>query len=131
MQTVDRIIDLFPSNQHDQVRSQLSLNLRAIMCMRLLQRKDGVGRVPVCEVMFNTPAIRKLIKENRIAQIELAIQQGRDNGMQTFNDSLHDLCTKGLISVDTAMEASDNPEELQMLLQGIRLSSKRGGILGG
>jgi len=129
MQTVDRIIDLFPSNQHDQVRSALALNLRAIMCMRLLVRADGVGRVPTCEVLFNTPAVRKLIKENRIAQLELAIQQGKEEGMQTFNDSLHDLIRTGLITVDTAMEISDNPEELNMLLQGIRLSSKRGGIL--
>lgn len=130
MQTVDRIIDLFPSTQHDQVRSQLSINLRAMMCMRLLPRKDGVGRVPICEVMFNTPAVRKLIKENRVAQITLAIQQGREAGMQTFNDSLHDLVRRNLISLDTALDASDNPEELQMMLQGIRLSTTRGGILG-
>lgn len=131
MQTVDRIVDLFPSNQHEQVRSQLSVNLQAMMCMRLIQRKDGVGRVPVCEVMFNTPAIRKLIKENRVAQLESAIQQGRGGGMQTFNDSLHELCKAKLISLETAMEYSDNPEELQMMLDGIRLSSSRGGILGG
>lgn len=131
MQTVDRIIDLFPSNQHDQVRSQLSINLRAMMCMRLMARKDGVGRVPVCEVMFSTPAIRMLIKENRISQLETALQQGRDVGMQSFNDSLHDLVKAGLSNVETAMENSDNPEELQMMLSGIRLSAKRGGILGG
>lgn len=131
MQTVDRIIDLFPSNQHDQVRSQLSINLRAMMCMRLLPRKDGVGRVPICEVMFNTPAVRKLIKENRVAQIPLAIAQGREAGMQTFNDSLYDLLKRGLIGMDAAIDASDNPDELSMMLQGIRLSSNRGGILGG
>lgn len=128
MQTIDRIIDLFPSNQHDQVRSALSINLRAIMCMRLLPRKDGVGRVPTCEVIFNSPAVRKLIKENRIAQLPAAIQQGREEGMQGFNDSLHDLVKQELITLETALEMSDNPEELQMLLQGIRLSS-RGGIL--
>ena len=128
MQTIDRIIDLFPSNQHDQVRSALAINLRAIMCMRLLIRKDGVGRVPTCEVIFNSPAVRKLIKENRIAQLPAAIQQGRENGMQSFNDSLHDLVKEELISLETALEMSDNPEELQMLIQGIRLSA-RGGIL--
>jgi twitching motility protein PilT len=129
MQTVDRIIDLFPSNQHDQVRSQLSLNLRAIMCMRLLPRADGVGRVPACEILFNTPAVRKLIKENRISQLEVAIQQGREEGMQSFNDSLYDFIRRGLITLEVGLDISDNPEELQMLLQGIRLSSKRGGIL--
>ena len=129
LQTVDRIIDLFPSNQHDQVRSALAINLRAMMCMRLLPRADGVGRVPACEILFNTPAARKLIKDNRIAQLEMAIQQGREEGMQSFNDSLYDLIRTGLITVDTGMEISDNPEDLNMLLQGIRLSSKRGGIL--
>jgi twitching motility protein PilT len=129
LQTVDRIIDLFPSNQHDQVRSALALNLRAIMCMRLLPRADGGGRVPACEIMFNNPAVRKLIKENRIAQIDQAIQQGREDGMQSFNDSLYELVHQNLISLDTAVEISDNPEELSMMMQGIRLSSKRGGIL--
>ncbi len=129
LQTVDRIIDLFPSNQHDQVRSALAINLRAIMAMRLLPRADGIGRVPACEVMFNTPAVRMLIKENRIAQLQTAIQQGREEGMQSFNDSLHDLIKAGLITLETGLEVSDNPEDLQMMLQGIRLSSKRGGIL--
>ncbi|MBI2431484.1 MAG: type IV pilus twitching motility protein PilT [Candidatus Hydrogenedentes bacterium] len=129
LQTVDRIIDLFPSNQHDQVRSALALNLRAIMCMRLLSRADGVGRVPACEVMFNTPTVRMLIKENRVNQLEMAIQQGREDGMQGFNDSLHDLIRQGLISLQTAIDVSDNPADLKMMLQGIRLSAKRGGIL--
>lgn len=129
MQTVDRIIDLFPSNQHDQVRSALALNLRAIMCMRLLPRADGVGRVPACEVLFSTPSVRVLIKENRISQLPMAVQQGREDGMQSFNDSLHDLIKGGLITLQTGLDASDNPEDLNMMLQGIRLSSKRGGIL--
>ena len=90
-----------------------------------------MGRVPICEIMFNTPSTRKLIKEDRTNQLEQAIQQGGENGMQTFNDSLYQLLRQGLISMEVANDASDNPEELQMMLQGIRLSSKRGGILGG
>lgn len=129
MQTIDRIIDLFPSNQHDQVRSQLAMNLRAIMCLRLLARSNGGGRVPNCEIMFTNPGIKALIKENRIAQMDNAIQNGRDSGMMTFNDSLHELIKKELVSIDTAVDISDNPEELKMLLQGIRLSSGRGGLL--
>jgi twitching motility protein PilT len=129
MMTIDRIVDLFPTTQHDQVRSALALNLRAVMCMRLLPRADGVGRVPACEVMFMSPAMRVLIKENRVAQIPMAIQQGREEGMQSFNDSLHGLIKAGLITKETGMEVSDNPEELNMMLQGIHLSSKRGGIL--
>lgn len=131
LQTVDRIIDLFPSNQHDQVRSALALNLKAIMCQRLLPRADGVGRVPACELLFNTPMVRSLIKENRIAQLDMAIQQGREEGMQGFNDSLHDLIKSKLITLEVGMEMSENPEELKMMLQGIRLSAKRGGIIGG
>ena len=129
LQTIDRIIDLFPSNQHDQVRSALALNLRALMCMRLLPRADGVGRVPACEIMFSTPSVRKLIKDNRINQLQMAVQQSKEEGMQSFNDSLHDLIKEGLVALETGLEISDNPEDLQMMLQGIRLSSKRGGIL--
>lgn len=129
MQTIDRIIDLFPTNQHDQVRSALSLNLQSIMCMRLLPRSDGAGRVPACEILFTNPSVRTLIKDNRIAQLPMAIQQGRDTGMQSFNDSLYYLVKANLISLDVAAEMSENPEELTMMLQGIRLSSQRGGIL--
>ncbi len=129
MQTIDRILDLFPSNQQDQVRSQLSLNLAAIMSLRLIQRADGNGRVPAVELLFATPSVRKLIKENRIAQLEQAIQQGREDGMQSFNDSLYELVQNKLVNIEEAMNISSNPEELNMMLQGIRLSSKRGGIL--
>lgn len=129
MLTIDRIIDLFPTTQHDQVRSALALQLKAIMCMRLLPRADGVGRVPTCEILFTNPAVKSLIKDNRIAQIEMAIQQGRESGSQSFNDSLEKLVKQKLVTLDVALEASDNPEELNMMLQGIHLSSKRGGIL--
>lgn len=129
MQTIDRIIDLFPSNQHDQIRSQLSLNLRGIMCMRLLPRADGTGRVPACELLLVNPSARKLIKENRILQLDGVIASGHDEGMLSFNDSLHGLIKGGLITQEVGAEVSDNPEDLNMLLQGIRLSARRGGIL--
>ncbi len=130
MQTIDRIVDLFPSNQQDQIRSQLSLNLRGIMCQRLLPRATGIGRVPACEVLVVTPAVMKLIKENRISRIPTAIQQGREDGMQSFNDSLFALLKSKMISKETALEVSDNPAELELMLQGIELSMMRGGILG-
>jgi twitching motility protein PilT len=130
MQTIDRIIDLFPPDQHDQVRSQLSLNLRAVISQRLLPRGDQEGRVPAVEVMMITPAIRKLIKENRIAQIPKAIQASRDEGNQTFNDSLKDLVMYGYVTEEEAMLASDQPEELAMNLQGVYLDQSRGGIIG-
>jgi twitching motility protein PilT len=129
MQTVDRIVDLFPTDQQSQVRSQLSMNLKAIMCQRLLPSADGEGRVPACEVMFNTPAVQKLIKENRLNKIPVAIQQGREDAMQSFNDSLYALVKAKLITLETAHEASDNPEELNLMMQGIQLGRMRGGIL--
>lgn len=130
MQTIDRIVDLFPSNQQDQIRSQLSLNLKAVMCQRLLPRATGKGRVPACEVLMVSPSVRKLIKDNRIERIPLAIQQGRDEGMQGFNDSLYGLLKAKLISEEIAEEASDNPAELALMLQGIQLNQMRGGLLG-
>jgi len=129
MLTIDRIMDLFPSNQHDQVRSQLSLQLRAAVAQRLLPSADGKGRVPAIEVMLNNPGIASLIKDNELKQIPNAIAGGKDDGMQTFNMSLMGLVKGKLTTEEEAMWASDNPEELKMNLQGIFLSQGRGGIL--
>jgi len=129
MQTVDRIVDLFPTNQQDQVRSQLSMNLKAIVCQRLLPRTNG-GRVPACEVLFVSPGVQKLIKENRLDKIPTAIQQGREDGSQSFNDSLYALLKAKLITESVALEVSDNPAQLSLMLQGITLAQMRGGILG-
>ncbi len=129
-QTIDRIIDMFPKEQRDQVLSQLSQNIRGIMCLRLIIRSDGIGRVPTVELMFDTPSVRKLIREGRHLQLEAAIQQGRELGMQTFNDSLHNLIKTTLITEAEGVNISENPDELKMMLQGIRLSSGGGGLLG-
>jgi twitching motility protein PilT len=129
MMSIDRILDMFPSNQHDQICSQLSLQLRGLVAQRLLPTADGKGRVPAVEVMFNNPSIAALIRENNVKQIPLAIASGREDGMQSFNMSLTQLIKQRLISEEEAMWASDNPEELKMNLQGIFLSQARGGIL--
>jgi twitching motility protein PilT len=129
MMTIDRIQDLFPSNQQEQIRSQLSLQLRGCVAQRLLIASDGKGRIPAVEVMFNTPAIAALIRENTLKQIPNAIAAGREEGMQSFNHSLVDLVRRRLVTEEEARWASDNPEELKMNLQGIFLSSGRGGIL--
>ncbi len=128
--TVDRILDLFPPNQHDQIRSQLSFQLRGCVAQRLLPTADGKGRVPAVEVMLNNPAVAALIRDNNIKQIPLAINSGRDEGMQTFNMSIYGLLKRKLITMEDALWASDNPEELKMMIQGITLSQNaRGGIL--
>jgi twitching motility protein PilT len=129
MLTIDRIMDMFPSTMHDQIRSQLSMQLRACMAQRLLPSADGKGRVPAIEIMFNNPGIAGLIKENNVTQIPNAIVGGKEDGMQTFNMSLVSLIKSGLIKEEVAYAQSDNPEELRMNLQGIYLSSSRGGIL--
>ncbi|MDX9973024.1 MAG: type IV pilus twitching motility protein PilT [FCB group bacterium] len=129
MMTVDRILDLFPSNQHDQIRSQLSMQMRGAVAQRLLPALDGKGRVPAVEILFSNPAVAALIKENNIKQIPTAISSGKEEGMQSFNMSLVDLIKRKLISEEEGMWASDNPDELKMNLQGIYLSSGRGGIL--
>ena len=129
MLTIDRIMDMFPSNVHDQVRSQLSMQLRACVSQRLVPSADGQGRVPAIELMFINPGIASLIRENNVKQLPTAIVGGKEDGMQTFNMSLAGLIKSGLVKEDTAYAYSDNPEELRMNLQGIYISSGRGGIL--
>ncbi len=127
--TIDRIIDLFPPSQHDQVRSQLALQLCAILSQRLLPAADGIGRVPAVEVMFSTGTIAELIRDNNLKSIPGVIAGGKQDGMQTFNMSLAELVAKGLIAEEDALNASDNPDELKMNFEGIYLSQGRGGIL--
>jgi twitching motility protein PilT len=129
MLTLDRILDMFPANQHAQIRSQLALQIRAIVSQRLLAAADGKGRVPAIEVMLNTPAIAQLMRENQVKQISNAIGGGKEEGMQTFNMSLVESVKKRLVTEEEATLSSDNPDELRMNLQGIFLSQGRGGIL--
>jgi len=129
MMTIDRILDFFPVDQHAQVRSQLALQMRAIISQRLLPMAGGKGRVPAVEVLFNNPGIAQLIRDDEVEQIPTAIADGEEEGMQTFNMSLVGLVKRGLVIQETAVWASDNPDELKMNFQGIFLSRSRGGIL--
>jgi twitching motility protein PilT len=120
-QTINRIIDIFPANQQAQIRTQLSLVLEGIVCQALLPRADGKGRVCSLEIMVPTPAIRNLIRDDKIHQIYGAMQAGQEKlGMQTANQSLASLYQKRLISLDTAIGASSNRDELQdMINRGV------------
>jgi twitching motility protein PilT len=120
-QTINRIIDVFPAGQQAQIRTQLSLVLEGIVCQALLPRADGKGRVVSLEIMVPTPAIRNLIRDDKIHQIYGAMQTGQDKlGMQTANQSLASLHMKRLITLDTAMAASSNKDELQdMITRGV------------
>jgi twitching motility protein PilT len=115
-QTINRIIDIFPSGQQGQIRTQLSLVLEGIVCQALLPKMGG-GRVASLEIMVPTPGIRNLIREDKIHQIYSAMQTGQEKmGMQTMNQSLASLYQKKSITLETAIAASSNRDELQDLI---------------
>jgi len=96
--TVDRIVDVFPAAEKEMVRSMLSESLRAVISQTLLKTKDGQGRVAAHEIMIGTPAIRNLIRENKVAQMYSAIQTGQNFGMQTLDQNLVDMVRRNLVS---------------------------------
>ncbi|MSO52204.1 MAG: type IV pilus twitching motility protein PilT [Acidobacteria bacterium] len=115
--TINRIIDVFPSHQQAQIRTQLSLVIEGIVCQSLLPRADGKGRVVSLEILVPTPGIRNLIREDKVHQIYSAMQTGQEKlGMQTMNQSLATLVFRRLIANETAMKASSNREELQEMI---------------
>jgi twitching motility protein PilT len=120
-QTINRIIDVFPSHQQSQIRTQLSMVLEGIVCQALLPRKNGQGRVVGLEVLVPTPAIRNLIREDKIHQIYSSMQTGQDKvGMQTFNQCLATLYMNGQITLEAAISQSSLRDELQdMINRGV------------
>ncbi len=115
-QTINRIIDVFPTSQQGQVRAQLSLVLEGVLSQQLIPTADGRGRAMSLEIMVATPAIRNLIREEKIHQIYSAMQAGQKFGMQTMNQSLSELVQKRRISREEALNRSTLPEELAGLL---------------
>ena len=122
-QSVSRILDLFPTERQDLVRQGLMMNLRAIFCQRLLPGAKKEARlVPTVEVMLNNPSIQKLIQNKEDKKITDIMRSSEEEGMQDFNQSLHQLIKDGLIREDTGLKYSPNPEQLKMLIKGIFLS---------
>jgi twitching motility protein PilT len=115
-QTIDRIIDVFPANQQQQVRVQLSVALQGIVTQQLLPTADGAGRVAACEVLLATPAIRNLIREGKTHQIYSSLQTGGNLGMQTMDAALATLVRSGKITQQLAEARSSTPDELRRLL---------------
>jgi twitching motility protein PilT len=116
-QTINRIIDIFPAGQQSQIRTQLSLVLEGIVCQALLPRADGKGRVCSLEIMIPTPAIRALIRDDKLHQIYGAMQTGQEKlGMQTQNQSLATLYMKRLVTLETALAASSLKDELKEMI---------------
>jgi len=129
IQTINRIIDVFPPHQQEQIRVQLSFVLEAILAQHLIPKKSGQGRVLSFELMMPNPAIRNLIREEKIHQIYSMMQTGQAKfGMQTMNQSLYDLYAKGIISYEDAIGRSYLPEELNGMIQrkGVTAVSGRG-----
>jgi twitching motility protein PilT len=117
-QTINRVIDVFPAHQQGQIRTQLSLVLEGIVCQALLPRADGKGRVVALEIMVPTPAIRNLIRDDKVHQIYSTMQTGQEKfGMQTMNQCLATLYHKRLITLDAAMSASSLRDELEQMIQ--------------
>lgn len=117
-QTVDRIIDVFPPHQQQQIRTQLSLTLQGIVAQQLLPRADGRGRVAAMEILIATPAIRNLIREGKSHQILSAIQTGAKAGMQAMDMALRELSRKGIVSYEEALSRASDPETFLRLMQG-------------
>ena len=127
--TINRIIDVFPSGQQSQIRTQLSLVLEGIMCQALLPKASGDGRVMALEILVPNAAIRNLIREDKIHQIYSMMQTGQDKyGMQTFNQALATLYHKRQITLEVAMQRSSLPDELKELIErGSGLNDAYGG----
>jgi twitching motility protein PilT len=117
VQTINRILDVFPPHQQPQVRAQLSFVLEGVLTQNLLPRAGAPGRVLALEVMVPNAAIRNLIREDKVHQIYSQMQMGQQKfGMQTFNQSLAALVGKKLIAVEEAVARSSDPDELRSML---------------
>ena len=116
MQTVNRIVDVFPANQQNQVRVQLSLELLVVISQQLIPKASGRGRVLAAEILLVNHAIRSLIREQKIHQIYSVIQTGQKEGMRTMNQTLYELYVNRVITLDDALARSSDPEDLMRLM---------------
>ena len=117
VQSINRIIDVFPPYQMRQVRVQVSFVLQAVMCQQLVVSSGGGGRVLATELMVITPAIRNLIREEKVEQIQLALQTGAKYGMQTMNQSLADLYHRRRITLEEGIMRSMDVDDFKRLAQ--------------
>jgi len=116
-QTINRVIDVFPSSQQSQIRTQLSFVLEGVFCQQLLRLAQGKGRCMAAEIMLPTAGIRANIRDDKIHQIYSAIQTGGKEGMMTMNMSLYNLYAQGKVNRDTVFQRSMKPEELEDMFQ--------------
>ena len=126
VETINRIISVFPPPEQKQVRMQLAATLRAVISQRLVRRADGAGRVPAVEVLISTAYVREcLITPEKTRSIREALAAGTSQyGMQTFDQSLYDLYAQGLISYEVALENASNPDDFKLRVSGISSTSE-------
>ncbi len=115
-QTIDRVIDVFPSHQQAQVRTQLAGAIQGVVCQTLCKTADGRGRAVATEVMIATPAIRNLIREGKTHQIYSAMQAGTEHGMHTLDQNLADLVKSGKITYEVGIEKAHHVEDFNKLV---------------
>jgi len=115
-ESINRIIDVFPSHQQDQVRAQLAFVLEGVVTQTLLPRRSGPGRIVACEVLITTPAIRALIRDDKVHQIYSAMQAGKKFGMQTLNDALYSLYMRDEVTLEECVRISSDPIELKRMI---------------
>jgi twitching motility protein PilT len=115
-QTVDRVIDVFPAHQQQQIRVQLATSLQAVVTQQLVPLVGGTGRTVATEILVATPAVRNLIREGKVHQIYSSMQAGGRFGMRSMDQSLAELVKTGKISFDVAVERAANADDLRRLL---------------
>ncbi len=120
-QSIGRILDFFKADEREQVRRQLAGTLRAVICQRMVPLIAG-GMTPACEILLNTPVVRKMLEENRLDKLAAAIETGHDDGMQDFNKAVLELFNTGRITKEEALAKAGNAAALEMNLKGIFLS---------
>jgi twitching motility protein PilT len=122
-QSLNRIVDLFPLHQQNQIRLLVADTLKAVVSQRLLPHASGKGRVPAVEVLVVTPLVKKMIEESNQAEMGNLMKQGQYYGMQTFNQALIKLFQAGEVKLEDALAAATNPEELMLAVRGIQSST--------
>ncbi len=130
-ETINRVIDVFPSHQQQQVRAQLAFVLEGVVTQTLLPKASGKGRVVASEILIVTPAVRALIREDKVHQIYSAMQAGKKFGMQTLNDSLYQLYMQRQVSAEECLRVSPDPSELKRMIGGAGAASGAGGRAAG
>jgi twitching motility protein PilU len=116
-QALERVINFFPQERHNQVFMDLSLNLRGIVAQQLLPTVDGKGRRAAIEVLLNTPLVKDMIRKGDVHQLKSLMKKSRETGMQTFDQALFDLYNEGEISEEDALQHADSPNDLRLMIK--------------